>query len=143
MEPHHIPPGKEADLQKQRAILSNLLAKLNITGYESKDLLPEPVPRRKITPNLNEKRTRRASSHSLLPRVEKALSEGPVKSADDFLLKPRAGETKEGRISLLPKAEEKKGQPQRPHKAPAQQPRFFDAGGDKGTSTGTPTAKMV
>ena len=102
METPNSGKDKDQDLQKQRAILSNFLAKLNITGYESKDLLPEPVSRRKIPPNLTERRTRRASSHSILPAFEKAKSE-EKKGSDDFAIKP-----KEGLISLYPKAEEKK-----------------------------------
>jgi len=134
-----VSPTKDPDIQKQRAILSNLLAKLNITGYESKSLLPEPGQRKKIQPNLTEKRVRRASSHSILPKDEKALSEDAPKSADDFLLKPKTLQ-KEGHISLDSGIEEKKKMPIKPFAKGSvpQGQRFFDAGTEKKPSGNFP-----
>ena len=98
--------------------------------------MAESLHKRKIQPNITERRIRCTSSYSALPQVEKEM---PVKTTDDLLTKPKP-KSKEGLISLEVKTEEKKTQPQKRKSASA---KFFDAGVsiDAGTMIEKPLKK--
>eukprot|EP00826_Nyctotherus_ovalis_P036735 TRINITY_DN3282_c0_g1_i2.p1 TRINITY_DN3282_c0_g1~~TRINITY_DN3282_c0_g1_i2.p1 ORF type:complete len:277 (+),score=84.46 TRINITY_DN3282_c0_g1_i2:699-1529(+) len=121
------------DMQRKRAILSNLLAKLNISGTEARELFTESGHRRKIQPNISEETIRRSSSASVLNRQDVKKE---VMTKDDSVLELKA---KEGMIKLKKKAEEGK------EKARSQKvtQKFFDAGApaDITKSTKKPKAK--
>ncbi len=108
-------PAKEHDLdtQKQRAILSNLLAKLNISGYESKGLMIEPAQHKKFAPH-PPNRPRRESLQSASAVLEKSAPR-QAESVDDSEVNRGGAKSDLGsRVPLLPpsaKAEERKNQP--------------------------------
>ena len=112
-----------SDSQRKRTILSNLLAKLNISGTEAKELLAESSHKRKIQPNISEEVIRRSASSSALINQNIVVKEEPNKSKDDLLSKKSI----EGLIELKKKTEDAKSKAK---KKPATM-TFFDAGASR------------